>query len=643
MIAFIRKFLESKLVMGLFAAIILAFMITGFGSGSGGLGNLALGGSTIAKMGSMSLSSSDATSRVQSEFEAARQEHPGLKLSDFDRQGGIDEAITRLINTRVIIAFADKHNMVISDRLIDSEIAKTPAFYGPAGKFDRNIYLSVLGQRNMNEQAHRQDVKATLLAAQIIPAATGAAKAPKGLLTPYASLLLERRFGQISFIPATRFMGSAPTDAEVKAFYDHNISRYTVPETRVVRYALFDRSRFTGKVVASEAEIEAAYKADAAKYAPSERRVITQIIAANEAAAKALVAKIRGGSSMADAAKAAGLDATTLDPQDQKTFASLSSPEAAKAAFALASGGVTDPAKSGLGWHVIHIDKIITSGGTSLAQARSEIEPKLTQRKIDAALADMVVRVEDAIDDGTTFEDVARKEGLTIVSTPAVTASGLAPANSAFKVSADLVPVLKDAFQSDAEDDASVVTVVANQSNALVKLDRVIPAAAKPLADIRAQVSAETQADIAARAARKAAIDVVAQVNAGKALSGALTGAGLPASQPLNAMRIQLTQAGDKAPPALTALFKLAPKKSRMIEAEGGKGYTILWLDRLEPGNAADKPELLTATAGSLSEAMGNEYMEQMLSAMKADLGMTRNEAAVMALKRTLLGGTATQ
>jgi peptidyl-prolyl cis-trans isomerase D len=637
MIAFIRKFLESKLVIGLFAAIILAFMITGFGSGSGGLSNLALSGDTVASMGSMNLTNAEVTRRVQAEFAVARQEQPGLKIEDFDRQGGIDQSIDRLINTRVILAFAEKHGMVISDRLIDSEIAKTPSFYGPAGKFDRNVYLAALGQRNVTERAHREDVQATLLAAQIVPAATGAAKAPTGLQIPYASLLLEKRFGQTSFVAASAFAGSPATEVETKAFYDHNLARYTVPETRIIRYALFDRARFVGKVQATDVEIEAAYKTDSDKYAATERRVLTQIIATDEGSAKALVAKARGGMSLSEAAKEAGLDATTLDPQDKKTFASLASPAAADAAFKAASGSVVDAAKSGLGWHVIHVDKVVTTSGTTLAQARSQIEPKLTQRKIDEALADMVVRMEDAIDKGATFDEVVSKEGLEIITTPAVTASGIAPGNAAFKVSADLAPILKDAFQSEADDDAAVINVVEKQKNAILKLDHIVPATAKPLAQIHAQVSAEAQADKAARAARKEALAIVAKVNAGTPLSGALGSKG--PTQPLNAMRVQIAQAGSKAPPVLATLFKLAPRKAKMVEAEDGKGYTIVWLERLEPGNAADKPELLNAASTSLSEAMGNEYMEQLLTAMKADVGAMRNEAAIIALKRSLRGG----
>jgi peptidyl-prolyl cis-trans isomerase D len=644
MIALIRKFLSSKVVLALFALILLAFLITGFGSGgSGGLGNLALGGGEVAKIGSVSISSTEAANRIKSEFENARQEKPGLLLSDFIKQGGAEATIDRLINSRTILAFGEKHGMVISERLIDSEVAKNPAFNGPTGKFDHNALLRVLSDRNLTEIDYRTDVKASLLADQVIPTASGAARAPKKIAAPYASLLLEKRFGLSTFIPASRFMGAVPSDAEVKTYYDRSLARYTVPETRVVKYALFDRSRFEGKIAPTEAEIAAAYKADAAKYGASEKRILSQVIVQDQKAAAALTAQIRSGTPMAKAASAAGFEASTLAPQDKKAFAGLASAAAADAAFALPQGGVIDPAKSGLGWHVVQIDKIITSSGTSLADARSAILPGLTARKIDEAMADMVVRLEDAIDDGATFDDVAKKEGLTIVTTPAVTASGIAPSTPGFKAGDELTPILKDAYQSEAEDDPSVVTVTANNTDALVKLERIIPAAPKALADIKAQVTADAQSDRAARAARKAATDLVAKVNSGTAFAPALSAANLPIPQSVAAQRLDIAKAGDKAPAGLVALFKLAKGKARMIEAQDRSGYLVLWLERLEPGNAAERPDLVAATEGELSRAFGNEYTVQLLEAMKADLGVTRDQAVINQIKASLLGGPSRQ
>jgi peptidyl-prolyl cis-trans isomerase D len=643
MIGFIRKYLTSWLVLALFGLILLAFMLGDFSSGKGGLGAVSGSGSRIAKIGSQEVTSQDVINRVQAEFEAARQQRPGLTMAEFDAQGGIDSTIDRLINSRTIIAFAQKHGMVISERLIDSDIAKTSAFYGVTGKFDRTVYLRVIGDRRLSEDDHRLDVRASMLADQLVAASSGASRAPKELLLPYASLMLEKRFGAASFVSTAAFLGAAPTDAEVKIFYDRNLARYTVPETRVARYALFDRAQFEGKVSATDGDIEAAYKKDAAKYAASEKRVLTQVIVPTEAAAKVLTASVRSGTAIAAAAAAAGLEATTLDPQDKKSFASLSSAAAADAAFSAATSSVTDPQKSGLGWHVIRVDSATSIAGRSLAQVRAEIAPALTKRKVEEALADMIVRIEDSIADGATFEDVVKAEGLTVATTPAVTESGISPSDRAFRPSAELPAIMKDAFQSEQDDDASVVVITPGERDAVVKLDRIIPAAPKPLAGIRDQVAADAQADRASRAARKAANDLVAKVNAGAKFADAVKAAGLSELVPISGQRLEMAQAGDKAPAPLTTLFELSRGKARAIEAPGGKGYAIIALEKLEAGDAKARPDIVAATEGELSRIIGDEYTQQLLTAMKADLEIQRDQSAINQVKKSLLSGTATR
>ena len=643
MIGFIRKYLTSWFVLALFALILLAFMLTDFSSGQGGLGAMGGGGDRIAKIGSQSVTTSDVANRVTAEFELARQERPGLTMAEFDQQGGIDGVIDRLINSRTIIAYADKHGMVVSERLIDSEIAKTQAFFDPTGQFDRTLYLRLIGQRKLTEADHREDVKANLLADQIIAASAANAKVPTGVLTPYASLLLERRVGAASFIPTSAFMGAAPSDAEVKTYYDRSVAKYTVPETRVVRYALFDKARFAGKVKATDAEIEAVYKRDAAKYAPNEKRVITQVILPTQAAANAVVGKIKGGVSIQDAAKGVGLEAITLDAQDKAAFTSLASAAAANAAFGAAAKAVVGPQQSGLGWHVMRVEGITAIGGKSLAQVRSEIEPALTTRKVEEAFADMVVRIEDSIDGGSTFDDVVKAEGLSVVTTPVVTASGIAPATPGYIAPAELAAVLKDAFQSEVEDDPSVVVVKANELDALVKLDRIIPAAAKPLAAIRDQVAADTAKDKASRAARKAANDVVTNVNGGALFVDALKQSGAPGAVPLSAQRLELAQAGPNASASLTTLFQLATGKAKSIEAPDATGYAVIWLDRLVPGDANTRPDLIQATEAELSRVVGDEYTQQLLGAMKAELKFQKNQAAINAVKKSLLGAAGAQ
>jgi peptidyl-prolyl cis-trans isomerase D len=642
MITFFRNALSSWITLALFGLILIAFLITGFGTGgSGSLSNLALGGGDIAKIGSITISEAELSNRVNAELEGARQQTPGLTLAEFDKSGGVDSTIDRLINSRTVLAFAKKHGLVISDRLVDSEMIKNPLFKGVTGKFDRSRMLQVLEQRRISEDTHRDDLRASLLGDQIIPMAAVSTQAPAEIANAYANLQLERREGAAVVIATSAYLGQPATAQETEAYYKRNLARYTVPELRSVRYAVFDQSAVAGKAVPNDADLAAAYKAQAERYAGKQMRVLTQVIAPDEAKAKALVAA--GAGAFSDAAKKAGLEATTLAEQDKPGFAALSSTAVADAAFAANQGSIATPVKSGLGWHVVRVDTVRQIAGKSLEQAKAELMPALVQRKSAEAMQDLIARIEDKVDDGATFDDVVKAEGLTVTTTPVLSAGGIAPNDPGFKPGAELGPILKDAFLSESDDDATVISVPGDDRHALYDLDKIVPSAPRPLAAIRDQVAKDAQTDRAQRATRKAAFDLAAAINKGTPFAKALATSGQKGATPLAAVRQAVRQAGEKAPPALITLFQLAKGKAKAVEAPEGAGYVVVALERLTPGTAAAVPELRDAVRAELSRATANEYVGQLLTAMKADVGATRNEEAIRRFKTNMLKSGAGQ
>lgn len=646
MISFFRRALSSWIVLGLLGLIMIAFIVTGVGTPSG-LDNLSGGSSRLAKIGGSSLSVADASLRIQAQLDNIRQERPGLDMAAFIQSGGADEVIEQMINGRAFEEFGRKNGMAISSRLVDGEIASIPAFRGPSGAFDRNAFLSVLSQRKLTEAMVRGDIARDKMTTSLIVPVGGVARAPLSLSAPYASLLLETRTGQIGFVPSEAVaQGPAPTEAELAQFYQRNTARYTVPETRVIRYATFDRKRFEGSAAATEAEIAEAYKANASQYASKETRVFSQVVVPTQAAAQAIVAKAKSGTALADAAKASGAEATTLAAQDEIAYAGLtSSPAIAKAAFAAAKGSVLDPQKSPLGWLVIRVDTINSIGGKSLADVRGQLATEISKRKVDGLIADFVTKIEDEVADGATFDEIVKKEGLAFVTTPAITASGVSPDAPGTKPSPELQPILRDAFQAEPDDDASVVTIAPNQLFGFYDLDKVNSAAPKPLAQIRQQVSADFVTDRAAKAARKLADAIAAKANQGTAFATAVSSAGvpLPAVKPMRARRIEIARSQQKVPPPLNLLFQMAPRRAKVLEAENKQGWYIVWLDSIVPGNAASEPGLIQGTQQELSRAMGEEYVQQFAAAIRADIGVKKNDAAVAGLKRSLSGAASSQ
>ena len=640
MISILRRFANSKIGAVILGVILIAFIVTLY-EGKSGLGLGGGTGTNIATAGKFAISDVEAQRRVQNQLDAARQQQPTLDMAAFAAAGGVEQTVNRLIDERAMESFAGSQGLVASKKLIDGAIASIPAFNGPTGQFDRNTFEAILAQRKLSEAMVRDDfTRAALMKALLVPVA-GGVKAPAGLAAPYAALLLEVRKGEVGVVPVAAFAPKTPiSDADLATFYKRNIAAYTVPERRTIQYAVFDRTRFDGKVTPTEAEIAAAYQAHAATYAASEKRGFTQVIVASKADADALYAKVRGGMTMDAAAKSAGLEALIVPVGDKAAFAKLTSAKVAEAAFAMPRGGVAPPAQSGLGWHIVRVDSVAVVAAKSLDQARAEIASGLTKTKTDKALSDFVGQLDDELGGGATFDDIVKKYGLAAAVTPPLTVAGLAPDTPGFALPDAVKPLLKDAFQAEAGDEAQVASAGTGQPYVLYHMNRIVPAAPKPLEQIKAQVAADAAADAGRKAAKKAADVIVASINKGIPFAQALGSAGvpLPAAKPAAGQRLAVAQAGDKAPAPIKALFAIAAKHARVLPVEGGAGWYIVYVDSVVPGDARAAAPLTAGVQAEFTRTMSDEMAAQFAGAIKANVGVTRNESAIAALKSALSG-----
>jgi peptidyl-prolyl cis-trans isomerase D len=633
MLSFFRRALSSWFVLAFLGLMLLALVVTGVGT-PGSLGDVgsASNGERLAKVGKEAVGSLDVAQRLNIQLDGLRQQQPGASMDELVRQGAVELVLNGLIDTRATQAFAESQGIVVSERLIDAEIAGIDAFKGATGQFDRARFNAILDQRNITERQLRADIARDIIARMVRGPAGASARVPSGVVAPFASLLLEGRTGSVAVVPSAAMgVGAMPTLQELSAFYTRNTAAYTVPERRVIRYAVFDRSRFEGKVTPSEADIEAYYKKNADKYGARETRSITQIIIADQASANAVAAKIKSGTDVNAAAKSVGVEALKLVDQQKAAFSGVSSSAVADAVFTAGESALVGPVKSGLGWHIVRVDSINRTAAKPVSAVRGEILAVLGKDKVTEALSNFVADIENAVADGQNFDDVVKAQALSVVTTPPVTASGLAPDNDAFKPAAELTPLLKDAFQEEPDDDPVTLTIGPDRF-AFMDLDRVIPAAPRPLAQITPIVT------------RKIADTIAAKANAGTPIAAAIAAAGkpLPAPQPIGAKRIDLVaQEGKRIPPPLALLFSMLQRKAKVLEAPDKQGWFVVWLDKIEPGNITSRPDLIAATQSQLSQVVSSEYAEQFTSSIRTRLNVSRDKAATERLKRSLTGSSA--
>jgi peptidyl-prolyl cis-trans isomerase D len=106
---------------------------------------------------------------------------------------------------------------------------------------------------------------------------------------------------------------------------------------------------------------------------------------------------------------------------------------------------------------------------------------------------------------------------------------------------------------------------------------------------------------------------------------------------PLAARRIQLANAQGQIPAPLKILFSLAQGKSRMFPDPEGRGFLIVKVDKIVPGNIMTQPALIGQMESELQQGISEEYARQFLAAMRKEMGVERNDAAIRAEKARLV------
>jgi peptidyl-prolyl cis-trans isomerase D len=644
MLSFFRRVSKSKIGTGVMAGVLIAILagfaysdISNFGSGKMGFG---MGSGTLLRIGDQEVTEREMADAMQRRLQEVRQQKPEADYSTI--AGDFDTILDALADQRALIAFGNKYDFRLSKRLIDAEIAQIPAVKGLNGQFSQQAYDAWLAQQHLTDARVREIIAGGLLQRlMLVPVATNS-RVSVGMATPYASMLLESREGEAAAIPVEPFRaGLNPTDADIQRFYTTNRARYMIPEQRVLRFARIGPDQ-VANATASDQEIAAAYNANKAVYAPKDTRTVTQAVAQDQATANAIAAKVKGGATIA-AAAGANAAVTTAKDQTRQDYAGAAGDKVAAAVFSAPAGALVGPVQGDFGWVVAKIDSVKTQGGKTLDQARPGIAAKLNADKRKQAIEDIVDKVQDAVDQGSNFAEAAAQAKLPVSTTPLITAAGASRVDTAYKAPPELAQAIKTGFDIAPNDPPEIVSVGTDQGYVLVSPGQVVTAAPAPLASIRDTVAGDWINARALERARAAAAVIVARTSRGMSLADALkqSGVALPPVRPIAARRIQIATAQGEVPVALKMLFTLGPNKSQMFPDPQRRGFFVVKVDKIVPGNALLQPGLISRMQAELRDPVSDDYARQFLAAVREQVTIKRNDAAIRALKARMIAGGA--
>ena len=641
-----RKKIQNWVAVGILFMVLVAMVITGFGTGgSGGLGSLGGGGAPtgteVAKVGRVPITTDQANNQFNQDFQQLRQNLPNATIVEFLNQGGFEGSVERLVALEAMRQYAQARGIVATRTMIDATISTSPEFqFARIGNtFDNDIFQRALQQAGVSLDQIREEYGRRLLQQQMLTPMTMAALVPQGVAQAYAMVPLEQRSGMIGVVPVGAIERTLrPSEAEIGAYYQRYRDYFSIPERRVIKYAMIGADQVT-ITPPTEAEINAVYTATP-RYQPGQIRTLESVnfgmAGSAQADAAAFVQRVRGGASFQQAAQAAGRGEAYARRANQtkRDFANLVTPQVAEQAFGAQQGAVIGPVRSQLGWLVVRVES--AAGGQPLAAVRADIVRELERRKRTAAINALATRLEQQIEEGKSFEDVANGAHLTIVTSLPVTAQGRLGNGQVAPISPELRTLLAAAFEMDADDSTpQVASIEENARYALIGIERSEAAAPPPLAEIHDLVRSQLVRRTALRQARQIADAIAARINGGMAPVPAFAQAGLPLPppQPISTTRSNIMT--QNVPESLRLFFRLRPGTSAVVAAPNNGGWMVVAPQQSVRATTATA-EAAASARSQLGQIAQEEAQWQVLKAMEASVGVQRNTAAIQAERRRI-------
>jgi peptidyl-prolyl cis-trans isomerase D len=325
-----------------------------------------------------------------------------------------------------------------------------------------------------------------------------------------------------------------PDEAEIKAAYDKNRSKYQVPEKRVVRYALIDVNQIRQNTQISDDELKAQYQQDIQQYQVPNRVHVQHILLMTVGKTDAEVEEVhqkaedvlkqaKKGGKFDDLAKKYSEDPGTKDKGGDLGWIlqGQTVPEFEKTAFSLPKGSISDLVKTQYGFHIIKVLDKETAHTKPFEEVKDSIRAPLMLSRADKTAGDEADKISAAIrrSNKTSLDDLAKQFHLSVGETRPVSATEpiLELGNS---------KEVKDAVFGLRPGELSL-PIHSDRGYLIIEVKSVLPTHQGTLDEVRDRVIADLKQQKGTELARQKADDLQKRVKAGERFDAAAKALGL--------------------------------------------------------------------------------------------------------------------
>jgi peptidyl-prolyl cis-trans isomerase D len=616
----LRKASKGPIATVVIGVLVLAFALWG-------VADIFRGGAdtVVAEVGSTEISDVEYNLQLRNQMRLLSQQAQTEFTMEQAKAIGLDRnVLDAAINRAALDERSRELGLVASRATIESQFISDPAFTGASGAFDPFVFQRALQESGFSVEGFYEQTGEDVTRRQMITAMIDGVAPPPGVVRVLYDIVNEQRTVEYLLVtPEEAGEVPEPTMAELEAFHmAHANDMFSSPEYRSFDYVTIRPDEVAMEVNVTDAELRAEYDANKTRYEIVEQRDVEQIVFPDKMSADAAAARIKTAEDFAAVARERGLSA---DDVKLGTFSPASIDQRFAEVFKVAEGAVTPPVQGPFGWVILRAASVVPGEMRTFEQVQDQIRTDLVNQRTMARMNEISNAYENDRANGDSIADAAMKQGLIVRQVVASDRNGMTPEGAVADI--PLVPDFLEQVFSMAEGDEGDLFQTMEGGLYAIKLNSVTPPAVRPLEQVREQVREAYLAD-----ANTKLLQTRMQTLADEArTTGTLAAASRALRRmPTTSMPLRRGQADSIISSALMADIFNAPSGAIITGAAASGGGQVLarvaTVTRPEPDvSGTEYAQFRQTVAQQLSETI----VDTMAAAARADAGVTIHEATV--------------
>lgn len=605
------KKLGAGLLMGLLALSLLGFGVEGFGTAR----------QTIGTVGTRDITADEYARTLRNDMQALQGQLGQPVTMEQARLFGLDQrALEQLIDRAALDTEAKRLGVSVGDPTVQAEILAIPNFQGLDGGFDRESYRFALENAGLSESEFETSIREEIARSILQLATVGGASAPDGLVDPLLNYQAQTRDFTVVTLGTDDLETPVgqPDAGALTAYYEDNLDRYTLPAGKRLDYAWITPEMLLDTLEVDEDELRAAYEARSTQYRQPERRLVERLIMPDMTAAEDAIARINAGeTTFEEVVEARGLSLEDTDLGDV-TKDALNA--AGDAVFALSEPGMAGPVETNLGPAIFRMNAILAARETPFEDAREELRDEVALDRARRILGDNLDLYEDLLAGGATVTQLADETEMQAgqIDWRPDTQSGIAAYEE-----------FRDAARAVEAGDFAEITILEDGGMFALELVEEIPAAPRPLDEIRTQVVNDWQTDQIQTRLQALADALTTQVESGTAID----------ALGLDSLRFADLSRSDPVPDlpraVLTRAFELDTGALDTV-ADGAQVYLVQLHDVAAPAPDEDSTQQIrSALETQITQSYTQDLFGYFGSALRQNMPIQINQPMIDAVQQS--------